>query len=327
MFAIPGKWATRVALASCLIAPAAQANDAYPSRPVKVIVHTLPGAASDMHSRIMAEELGKKLGQTFVVENRSGAGGTIGVEAVTKAPADGYTLLGGASSVIVMLPAVSKRKLPYDPDVDLIPIGRTTKFPFVLVVNANSKYKTLDDIIAAARAKPGFVSYGSAGGGTNPHLLGEMLSQLGKVNLVHVPYKGPAAAQSDLLGGQIDMQFDTLSAVKGQLQAGKLRALVVTGKKRLAAIADVPTVEEAGYGSMYLEGWSAYYAPKGTPPEVVETLKTAFKAALKMPAIATALAVAGDEPDGTMGDDLLRDQKTNRERWHKLAVARKINLE
>lgn len=326
MFYVLG-WATRVALACCLLVPVAQAADVYPSRPVKVIVHTLPGAASDIHTRIMADALGKQLGQAFVVENRAGAGGTIGAEAVTKGPADGYTLLGGASSVIVMLPAVSKRKLPYDPDVDLIPIGRIAKFPFVLVVNANSPYKSLADVVAAAKEKPGTLSYGSAGGGTNPHMLGEMLSQLGKVNLVHVPYKGPAAAQTDLLGGQIDMQFDTLSAVKAQIQAGKLRALVVTGKKRLPAIANVPTAEEAGYGQLYLEGWSGLYAPKGTPPAVVDKLRAAFAVVVKTPALAAALSFSGDEPDGTMGDDMLRDAQTNRQRWRELAVNRNIAVD
>ncbi|HSV44553.1 MAG TPA: tripartite tricarboxylate transporter substrate binding protein [Ramlibacter sp.] len=305
----------------------AGSEEAYPSRPIKLIVHTTAGSASDATARLVAEDMGRRLGQQVVVDNRAGAGGAIGVEAAAKAPADGYTLLAGASSVMVMLPAVSRRKLPYDADTDFAPIGRIAVSPFLLVINGKSGIKSLAELLAAAKASPGKISYASAGPATNPHMLGEMLSLASGTSLNHVPYKGPGPAQVDLLGGNVDMQFDTPSATLQLIKSGKLRALAVTGPARLAALPEVPTVGELGYPQLQLLGWTALYAPRAVPPAALARLQEALKETLKVPQVRAALLAMGSEPDATIGDELLQEQRKSRESWRKLALARNIALD
>src|SRR5262245_25489694 len=247
-------------VASFLLLAAATAEQAYPNRPIRLVVHTTAGASSDVTARATAEEMSRRLGQQFVVENRAGAGGLIGAEVVANAPANGYTLLAGASSVMVMMPAVSKRRLPVDFDADLVPIGRITHSPgFVLVVNEKSTYRSLKDLVAGAKAGPGKVTYGSAGPATNPHMLGEMLNMLAGVSLTHIAYKGPGPAQIDLLAGAIDCQFDTPSSVMQFVAAGRLRALAITGPVRYPGLLEVPTTAEVGFPELLLRGWTAMY--------------------------------------------------------------------
>lgn len=305
----------------------AGSEEVYPNRPLKLIVHTTAGSASDATARLIADDMGRRLGQPFVIDNRAGAGGSIGVDAAAKAPADGYTLLAGASSVMVMMPAVSKRKLPYDVDADFAPIGRVGVAPFVLVVSSNSGIETLPDLVAAAKARPGKFSYASAGPATNPHLLGEMLSLVSGISLNHVPYKGPGPAQVDLLGGRVDMQFDTPSGTLPLIKAGKLRALAVTGATRLAQLPDVPTVVELDYPQLELLGWMALYAPRGVAPAVLAKLQETLKETLKSPEIRATLLAMGNEPDTMIGDELLKEQRNSRESWRKLALARNIALD
>lgn len=317
-------------LCSLLLAALAghvSSEEAYPSRPIKLIVHTTAGSASDATARLVAEEMGRRLGQPLVVDNRAGAGGSIGVDAAAKAPADGYTLLAGASSVMVMLPAVSKRKLPYDADVDFAPIGRVGIAPFLLVVNSKSGIKSLAELVAAAKANPGKFSYASAGPATNPHMLGEMLSLVSGASLTHVPYKGPNPAQVDLLGGSVDMQFDTPSATLALIKSGKLSALAVTSTTRLAALPDVPTVGELGYPQLQLSGWTALYAPRAVPAAVLMKLQETLKETLRSPQVRSALLTMGNEPDTMIGKELLQEQRRSREVWRKLAQARNIALD
>ncbi|MCW5258555.1 tripartite tricarboxylate transporter substrate binding protein [Verminephrobacter aporrectodeae subsp. tuberculatae] len=310
-----------------LTSHAGHAQD-YPVRPIKLIVHTTPGSSSDVTARLVAQDMGRRLGQQMVVDNRAGAGGSIGVDVVAKAPADGYTLLVGASSVMVMLPAVSKRKLPYDADADFAPIGRIGVSPFLLVVNSQSGIKSLDELLASAKANPEKISYASAGPGTNPHMLGEMLSLLSGSPLRHVPYKGPGPAQVDLLGGSVDMQFDTPSATQALIRAGKLRALAVTDTTRLAALPEVPTVGELGYPQLQLLGWTALYAPRATPPAVLAKLQHTLKETLQSPQVRAKLQAMGDtETDALIGDALLQEQRKSRARWRKLAQDRGIALD
>ena len=315
-------------LASVLTACAAAAQQNYPNRPIRLVVHTTAGASSDVTARATADEMGKRLGQQFVVENRAGAGGLIGAEVAARATPDGYTLLAGASSVMVMMPAVSKRKLPLDFDADLVPIGRITHSPgFVLVVNEKSSFRSLKELVAGAKANPGKITYGSAGPATNPHMLGEMLSMLAGISLTHVAYKGPGPAQIDLLAGAIDCQFDTPSSVMQFVTGGRLRALALTGPVRYPGLPEVATTAELGFPELLLRGWTAMYAPRGTPPDVVARLQATLKDVLENPQFRSRLIALDQQPGLLVGADLLREQRREREVWRKVAAARNIALD
>ena len=306
----------------------ALAQETYPSRPIKLVVHTTAGASSDVTARVTAEEMGKRLGQQMVVENRPGAGGMIGAEVVARSTPNGYTLLAGASSVIVMIPAVTQRKLPIDLDIDLVPIGRITHSPgFVLVVNEKSSFRSLKDLIAAAKAYPGKVTYASAGPATNPHMLGEMLSMLAGVSLSHIAYKGPNPAQVDLLAGAVDCQFDTPSSVLPFVTAGRLRALALTGPARYPGLPEVPTTAELGFADLYLRGWTGMYAPGKTPPAIVKKLQSTLKEVMETRQFQAKLISLDQQPGLLIGDDLLREQRKEREVWRKVATTRNIVLE
>jgi len=306
----------------------AAAQQSYPNRPIRLVVHTTAGASSDVTARATADEMGKRLGQQFVVENRAGAGGLIGAELVANATPNGYTLLAGASSVMVMMPAVSRRKLPVDFDADLVPIGRITHSPgFVLVVNEKSPYRSLKDLIAAAKANPGKITYGSAGPATNPHMLGEMLNMLAGVSLTHIAYKGPGPAQIDLLAGAIDSQFDTPSSVMPFVTSGRLRALAITGPVRYPGLPEVPNTAELGFPELLLRGWTAMYAPRGTPPDIVARLQATLKDVLESPQFKSRLIALDQQPGLLIGADLLREQRREREVWRKVAALRGIVLE
>jgi tripartite-type tricarboxylate transporter receptor subunit TctC len=314
-------------LAGTSVLGAAQSPEPYPNRPIRLIVHTTPGAASDMTARATADEMAKRLGQQFIVDNRGGAGGIIGAELVAKSTPDGYTLLAGASSVMVMIPAISKRKLPFDPDADLVPIGRITHSPgFVLAVNEKSPYRSAKELVAAAKASPGKIKYGSAGQGTNPHMLGELLSDVAAVTMIHVPYRGPGQAQLDLLGGAIDLQFDTPSSVSPHIATGRLRGLLLTDRIRYAGLLAVPTAAEAGYPELFLKGWTAMYAPRGTPQPIVDKLRATFKDVMLSTPFQERLVKLDQVPGYLGGDELLVEQRKSREFWRKLALQRGLDL-
>ena len=325
---MPGRLRMLLLGASLLASSGHAAEQGYPNRPIRLVVHTTAGASSDVTARATADEMGRRLGQQFVVENRAGAGGLIGAELVAKATPNGYTLLAGASSVMVMMPAVSRRKLPVDFDADLVPIGRITHSPgFVLVVNEKSSFRSLKDLIARAKASPGKITYGSAGPATNPHMLGEMLNMLAGVSLAHIAYKGPNPAQIDLLAGAIDCQFDTPSSVIPFVSAGRLRALAITGPVRYPGLPEVPTTAELGFPELLLRGWTAMYAPGGTPPGIVARLQATLKEVLDNPQFRSRLIALDQQPGPLIGADLLREQRREREVWRKVATARNIVLE
>src|SRR6201995_3861026 len=267
-----------VALAACvLIVLTGPARAAYPERIIKIVVPFAPGGGTDVVARTLAQEMSKELGVSVIIENKPGAGTIIGTQAVAAADGDGYTLLMGtfANAVNPGLYA----KLPYDQHRDLAPVALVARSFSIVVVNPNSDIKSIADLIAAAKAAPDKLSYGTYGTGTSAHLAGELFKSMAKVNLTTVPYKGAAPAITDLLGGQIQVMFTTVASSASLIEGGQLRALAVTSAERSPAFPNLPTVAEAGVPGYAPEAWYGLYAPAKTPPEIIDRLnKSAAKA-------------------------------------------------
>ncbi|ALD92462.1 extra-cytoplasmic solute receptor [Cupriavidus gilardii CR3] len=311
-------------LAAALATPAAQAG--YPERPIRWIVPFPAAGAMDNIARTLGEEMSQTLGQSIVVENRPGAGGNIGAELVARSPADGYTMLIVANGMAVN-PALY-RKLSYDPIKDFAPVSLLAVVPNVLVANkAKTSAKTVPEVIASAKSQPGKYTYASAGNGTSIHLAGELFTSMAGVELLHVPYKGSGPAVTDLLGGQVDYMFDSITSAKPHIDAGKLTAIAVTTSKRSAALPNVPTVAEAGLPGYELSPWFAAFVPAGTPPAVVETLNRAMVEALRKPAVQKRLAAIGAEPIGSTPAELKQHLAKETDKWGKLIRTRGIRAD
>ncbi|KAA0179420.1 tripartite tricarboxylate transporter substrate binding protein [Cupriavidus gilardii] len=311
-------------LAAALATPAAQA--AYPERPIRWIVPFPAAGAMDNIARTLGEEMSQTLGQSIVVENRPGAGGNIGAELVARSPADGYTMLIVANGMAVN-PALY-RKLTYDPIKDFSPVSLLAVVPNVLVANkAKTSAKTVPEVIASAKSQPGKYTYASAGNGTSIHLAGELFTSMAGVELLHVPYKGSGPAVTDLLGGQVDYMFDSITSAKPHIDAGKLTAIAVTTSKRSATLPNVPTVAEAGLPGYELSPWFAAFVPAGTPPAVVETLNRAMVDALRKPAVQKRLAAIGAEPIGSTPAELKQHLAKETDKWGKLIRMRGIRAD
>lgn len=252
---------------------------AYPERTVRIIVPFAPGGGTDLIARSMGTGMSQALGQSVIVENKPGGGTIIGTEAVAKSPADGYTLLI-ATFAHAVNPSLQP-KLPYATDKAFTPVILVGRSPNVLVVRPDSPYKSVKDLITAAKAAPGKLNFASQGNGTSAHLAGELFKNLAKVDFTHVPYRGAGPAITDLLGGQVDMMFATAAAATPFLQSGKLRALGVTTAQRSPAYANVPTIAESGVPGYAAESWYGLYAPAGTPPDVISKLNAAAKKAVE----------------------------------------------
>src|SRR5882672_2719735 len=258
---------------------AATAQD-YPAKPIKLIVPFPPGGGTDISARTLANKVSESAKWTFVIENKPGAGGNLGVEQAVRSPADGYTLVIGQTSNLAINPALYA-KLPYDPLKDLLPIALIVSAPVVLVVAASSRYQSLADLLAAA--KDGTVTYASPGNGTVSHLAGELLQRAAGVRLTHVPYKGAPPALTDTLGGQVQSFVSSVPSALGHIKTGRLRALAVTSAKRSAEMPDVPTIAESGYPGFEANTWYGLLAPAGTPAPVVARLNAAANRVLAMP--------------------------------------------
>jgi len=279
------------ALASTVIFAAAHAQD-YPAKPVRIVVPYSAGGNADILGRALAQKLGDALKQPFVVENRAGANGGIGTDFVAKAAPDGYTLLVTASGPIVVNPTLYAN-VPYDPVKDFAPISQCAVYQYVLVTLAASPYQSIADIAAAARARPGAVSYGSTGVGGGNHLAGELFALATGTQLTHVPYKGSAPALADLLGGQLSFMFDTVITSVPQIRAGKLRAFAVSSPKRASSLPEVPTMQEAGIKGFDISQWQGFLAPAGTPKGIVERLNAETVRAMRAPDVHERIAVQG----------------------------------
>lgn len=285
----------------------------YPSRPVRMIVPFGAGTTTDIIGRIFAEAIAKPLGQAVVVENRAGAGGNIGSDLVAKAPADGYTILMGTVGTHAINPGLYK-KMPYDALKDFAPIAFAGSTPTLLVVAANSPFRTLKDLQAQA-AKPGGVSFASAGNGTSGHLAGELLKARLGGEMVHVPYKEGGLAMSDVMGGQVQFMFYHPAAVMPHIRSGKLRALGVSSVTRTSAAPDVPTITEQGYGDFDLVPWFMLYAPAATPAPVLARLRDAANQAVASSDVSARLAAQGLELRSLKPDELAAFGRAEMTKW------------
>ncbi|SAI66282.1 putattive exported protein [Bordetella ansorpii] len=312
-------------LTLCAAALAAQAAG-YPDRPIKWVVPFPPGGAMDSIARTLGEAMGRELGTTFVVENRAGAGGNIGAATVARSAPDGYTIMIAANGMAVN-PALY-RDMNYDPQKDFAPISLLAVVPNVLVANPDrTTARSVQDVISQAKAKPGHYTYASAGVGTSIHLAGELFVSLAQVDMLHVPYKGSGPAIADLLGGQVDYMFDSITSAKPHIQAGKLRALAVTTAKRSSALPDVPTVAEAGLPGYELMPWFAAFAPAGTPPDIVARLNSSMRKALADPKVKDAMASIGAEPIGGSPGELRDHLAKETAQWAVLVKERHIKVQ
>ena len=279
------------------VAAASVLAQGYPDKPLKLVVPFPPGGPTDIVGRLVAPKLAEGIGQPVVVENRPGAGGTVGSTAVARAPADGYTLLYG-STTLAIAPSLY-RDLAYDPRTAFAPISLVSRGPIIAAVNAQLPAKTLKDFIALAKSSPGRINYGSAGSGTPPHLAAELFKTVAGVDLVHVPYKGGGPAVSDLAGGQVQVIFEGLPTLLPHIKSGKVRALAITGAKRDPALPEVPTFAEAGLPGYDANFWNGLVAPAGTPAEVIARLNSVLVQALATPEVHAALVRLGLEAAGT----------------------------
>lgn len=264
-------------LMSCGILGNAYAQSDYPNKPVKLVVPYAPGGATDVIGRVLAKHLSDELGQQFIVENRAGAGGSLGAGQVTKSPADGYTLLMGAFTSHTINAALMPAITPFDIQKSFAHISLVGTVPLVFVVNPSIPTNSVKELVELAKAKPGALTVASAGNGSPQHLALEMLKLQTKIDAVHVPYKGSGPAIADLLGGQVNAMIDTVPAAQSQIKAGKLRALATTTKERVASLPDVPTVGEAGYPDMLVSSMFGISAPAGTSEVVIQKLNSALK--------------------------------------------------
>jgi tripartite-type tricarboxylate transporter receptor subunit TctC len=299
---------------------------AWPSKPVRIVVPFPPGGPADLLPRLLGPKLTEIWGQPVVVENKPGAGGNIGMDTVAKAAPDGYTLVVGPNGNLVVNPHLYA-KLPYDVTRDFVPITLIATFSNVLVVNPDVPAKTVSELIALAKAKPGTVSYGSPGTGSQPHLGGEFLKLMAGIDIVHVPYNGTAPALKDLLGGQITFMFAQTSAALPQIQSGKLRALGVAGPRRATLLPDVPTIAESGLAGFEAVSWYALLAPAGTPREIVTKMQADFARVLQMPDIREKLVAQGGDPVGNTPEQLAAQLKSESARYADIVKRANIKAE
>ena len=308
------KAASLLLIAAAAATLPAYAAQAYPSRPIRVVVPFAPAGINDVIARILGQKLGENLGATIVVDNRAGAGGTVGSAIVAQAPADGYTLLFSSSSTIAVSPALYKN-LPYDPIRNFSPITQVASVGSVLIVHPSLPVKTTKDLIAHAKANPAKLNYGSAGVGASQHLASELFKTMAGVDMVHVPYKGGGPALADLVAGQISVMIELLPTATPFIKTNRVRALAVSTPKRSPVFPELPTISESALPGYDLTIWVGLLAPGGTPRPIVERLSKAVLTVLNTPEMRERLAGQGAEPVGDRPDEFAAYIKTELTRW------------
>jgi tripartite-type tricarboxylate transporter receptor subunit TctC len=316
--------ATSAAILSVLALPELARAQAYPVKPIHVLVPYAAGGGADANARLLEPPMEKQLGQTMVIENRPGASGIVAAMGVLQAPADGYTMLFDTFPYAVN---AVLRKLPFDPVKDLLPVSQAINMPNILVVPASAPYKTLKELIDYAHANPGKLNFASYGAGGSAHLAGEMLRREAGVEWTHIPYKGGAPAITDLLAGQVSAYFANPISGLAYVQSGKLRALATTGTKRMEVLPDVPTVKESGYPNFEIVEWNGFFVAKGTPQAVIDKLSDAVRKAVQQPDVRKRFLSLGIDPVGSTPKEFGTFLQAQITKWAALVKANHITID
>jgi len=318
----------RLALLLCASAllPALAAAADYPTGPVRLVVAFPPGGGTDGSARIVAEKLALELGQPVVVDNRAGAGGTIGAQFVARAAPDGQTLFFGTGAELIVNP-VTRRTAPYDVLKDFVPITEVGSVMFTLVVPAASPVNSVQALVALGQAQPGKLNFSSFGVGSTNHLMGELFSSTTGIKATHVPYQGSGLAMTALLSSQVDFAFETGAVVLPQIKAGKLKALATPSPSRAKEMPDVPTLQEAGYKDMVADGWMGVLAPAGTPAAIVQRLHQALVKVLRMPEVSAKFAERGTTVVASTPEEYRRKLAADLEKWRRVARESGVSVE
>ncbi|MGR0066213.1 Bug family tripartite tricarboxylate transporter substrate binding protein [Bordetella bronchiseptica] len=319
-------WTKRIAIVLAGLAAAPLALAADPATPLKLVVGFPPGGGTDGAARIVAEHLPQQLGRPVVVENRAGAAGTLGAQAVRRAPPDGNTLFFGTSAELLINP-ITRKTAPYDVQKDFMPVTEVGSVAFVLVAPASSTVRSVPDLIAAAKARPGKLNFSSFGMGSTNHLIGELFLSTTGISASHIPYQGSAQAMTALLAGDVNFTFDTVAVAQPHIQSGKLIALATPSPARLAELPEVPTLRELGYADLTAEGWMGIFAPVGTPPQDIASLNAAFAKVLALPDVRAKLAARGVGIVGGSPEQYRDKLATESRKWRQVAQDSGISLE
>jgi tripartite-type tricarboxylate transporter receptor subunit TctC len=317
---------TAALLASLVLAPCAVLAQDFPAKPITLVVSFSAGGNNDIRARQLGIPVAAMLGKTVIVDNKPGASGNIGHDFVARAAADGYTLGIGAMGPLAVNPALYP-KMPFDPQKDFTPIVMIERAPLVLVTRADKPYRSLMDVVEAAKAKPGQLTIGNAGAGGAHHLSGELFKQTAGIFMLPIPYKGGGPASQALLSGEMDMMFEQTYAALPSIQAGKTRPLAVTSAKRLPSLPDVPTMAELGYPQVTVSNWLGLVAPKGTPPAVVKKLNETFNKALAAPDMREKITGPGNEIGGGTPEEFAAFIAAENKRWAALVKSAQIKLD
>jgi tripartite-type tricarboxylate transporter receptor subunit TctC len=316
----------RIAVAIAAFASPGALAQGYPTKPIRIIVPFAPGGNVDITARLVAPGLQEALGQAVVVENKPGAGGTIGADQVAKSTPDGYTLLMGSNSTFSVAPSLYPRN-PYNPLKDFAPVASIASAPFVLVVNPNAPARTARDLVAQAKSAPGKLTMSSAGTGSSNHLVGELFQEISGARFTHVPYKGSGQALTDLMGGQVDLHFDQVTSAASHIQGGKLRALMATSPQRVSMLPDVPTAAEAGYASFEATNVTGLIAPAGTPREVIDKLNAATLKVIAQAAVREKFAGIGATVTGGTPEDFAAYIRNDLSKWTRIVKDANVKVE
>ena len=314
-----------LALAALLFSTAAL-SQTFPSKPIRIVVPFAPGGNVDITARLVAPGLQQELGQPVIVENKPGAGGTIGADQVVKSPPDGYTLLMGSNSTFSVAPSLYT-KIPYNPLKDFAPVISLAAAPFVLVTSPNVPAKDARALVALAKAEPRKLTMSSAGTGSSNHLVGELFQEISGARFTHVPYKGSGQALTDLMGGQVNLHFDQVTSAASHIQAGKLRPLLVTAPRRVPMLPDVPTAAEAGYASFEATNVTGLIAPAGTPRDVVDKLNAAAQKVLAQPAVKAKFAEIGAETTGGTPEQFATYIRDDLSKWARIVKDANVKVD